>query len=400
MRRQTFSIAAVLLLAALPAFAGKILPQSAGRWTATAGSPLPDTTPSSAGPAVSQAILNEYGWVSTEPTNYASPDGSNTTSIQATVFQMKDPTASYGLYSYLRTPEMARTEFADHSSMSPERVLVLLGNLVLEVRGSDLARFQPELKSLVSTVKTHAQDGPFPTLWQHLPATDMIEHSDHYILGPQALNQLLPGSLGDSMGFQTGAEAELAHYRVNGHEAALLIIDFPTPQLAGQKLKELQTKFNMNGSGSAPGQSAGSPALYAKRSGTLLVIVSAPSNQAEADGLLGQVQSGTEVTWNEPTFQFKEPSIEMMIVGTIVGAGVICLFAIIAGLSFGALRLVVKRYFPGKLFDRKNHLEVLQLGLGSKPINSDDFYGYSAPAGKQNSVDKNLPDRVALRIFR
>jgi hypothetical protein len=182
------------------------------------------------------------------------------------------------------------------------------------------------------------------------------------------------------------------------HETALLIVDFPTPQLAEKQLKELQTKFHVNGSG--PGLSSGTGALYAKRSVTLLAIVSGASSEAEADGLLGLVQSGTEVTWSEPTFQFKEPSIEMMIVGTIVGAGVICLFAVIAGVSFGGLRLIVKRYFPGKVFDRKDHLEVLQLGLGSKPINSDDFYGYSAPAGKASVVDKNLPDRVALRIFR
>jgi len=89
-----------------------------------------------------------------------------------------------------------------------------------------------------------------------------------------------------------------------------------------------------------------------------------------------------------------------MIVGTIFGAGTICMFALIAGVSFGGIRLVVKRLFPGKVFDRNNHLQVLQLGLGSKPINSDDFYGYSAPPAATGFVDKHLPDRVALRIFR
>jgi hypothetical protein len=334
--------------------------------------------------------------VSTEPASYASSTGKDAESIQATVFQMNDPTAGYGLYSYLRTPEMARGEFAEHSSISPDRVLVLVGNLVLEVQGRDLARFQPELKLLVAAVRQHAQDGPLPTLWQRLPQKDLVERSDHYVLGPQALNQLLPGPLGDSVGFQTGAEAELARYHAGSNEVSLLIVDFPTPQLAEQELKELQKKFNVNSSRPA----AGSPALYAKRSLTLLSIVSGASTQAEADGLLGQVESGTELTWNEPTFQFKEPSIEMMILGTLVGTGFICLFALIAGLSFGGLRLVVKRLFPGKVFDSKNHLQVLQLGLGSKPINSDDFYGYSAPAGRANRVDKKLPDRVALRIFR
>jgi hypothetical protein len=58
-----------------------------------------------------------------------------------------------------------------------------------------------------------------------------------------------------------------------------------------------------------------------------------------------------------------------------VGTGVICMFALISGIAFGGLRLVVKRFFPDKVFDRSSHLQVLQLGLGSKPINSEDFYG-------------------------
>ena len=150
--------------------------------------------------------------------------------------------------------------------------------------------------------------------------------------------------------------------------------------------------------GSNPG--AGTPALYASRSVTLLAIVSGAATQAEANRLLSQVQSGTQLTWDEPTFQFKEPTIEAMILGTIIGAGTICMFALVAGVSFGGLRLVVKRLWPGKVFDRSNHLQVLQLGLWSKPINSDDFYGYSTPAAGAAPVDKNLPDRVALRIFR
>jgi hypothetical protein len=115
---------------------------------------------------------------------------------------------------------------------------------------------------------------------------------------------------------------------------------------------------------------------------TLLAIVYGARTQAEADALLKQVESGAEITWNEPTFQFKEPPITAMIAGTIIGAGIICMFAIISGIAFGGVRLVVKRYFPDKVFDRSSHLQVLQLGLGSKPINSEDFYGLERPPRK------------------
>lgn len=337
-------------------------------------------------------ILAEYGVVNFDAHRFTR----GADSLEAAVYKLKDPSGAYGLYSLLRTPDMARANFTEHSSMSSERALVLTGNLVLDIRGKNLAKSQSEVKSLVTAVQPHAKEGPLPTLWQYLPQKDMIERTDRYILGPRTLDQLFPAGMGDSLGFSSGAEAELAHYRLGGRDATLLIADFPTQQIAAQKLADLQKKFNVNGSN----PSSGSPALFASRSVTLVAIVSGASTQAEANRLLSRVQSGTELTWDEPTFQFKEPTIEAMILGTIIGAGMICMFALVAGLSFGGLRIVVKRLWPGKVFDRSSHLQVLQLGLGSKPINSDDFYGYSAPPAGGKQVDKNLPDRVALRIFR
>ncbi len=318
-------------------------------------------------------MLNEYGLVSSVFGQYTR--GSE--SLSAGLYTMKDPSGAYGLYSYLRTPDMARANFTDHSSISRERALVLAGDLVLDVQGKDIAKFEPQLRALVAAIQPRAHEGVLPMLGQYLPQKSMIERTDHYVLGPQTLNQLFPGGIGESLGFRSGAEAELAHYRLLGRDATLLVVSFPTDQIAMRQIAELQKNFNVNGAS----QASGVPQLFAKRSARLLAIVSGATSQTEADTLLDQVQMETELTWNEPTFQFKEPSIEMMIEGSIIGAGTICMFALIAGLSFGGLRLVVKRFMPGKIFDTKNHLEVLQLGLGSKAINSDDFYGYSAPAG-------------------
>ena len=150
----------------------------------------------------------------------------------------------------------------------------------------------------------------------------------------------------------------------------------------------------------APAPAAHAPALFAKRTVTKLSFVSGASTQAEAAILLEQIRSGTEVTWNEPTFQFREPSIEMMIAGALFGTGTICLFAIIAGLAFGGFRIFIKRALPDKVFDRSSHLQVLQLGLASKPINAEDFYGMGGPPPPTANVDEDLPDRIAMRIFR
>jgi hypothetical protein len=290
---------------------------------------------------------------------------------------MKDPSGAYGLYSYLRATDMPHADFTEHSSMSRERALVLVGNIVVEVSGKELPKNGAALKALVAAVAPHAESGLLPTIGDRIPTKGFIDRTDKYVLGPSTLNQFFPLADGDWLGFSQGAEAETAKYRVNGHELNLVIADFPTPQTAAKKVAELQKKFNINESKDANdsnGAESTKP-LYAKRAMTLVAIVSGAATKKEADAVLDQLESGTQITWNEPTFQFKEPSIGMMIVGAITGTGVICLFAIIAGLAFGGVRLVVKRA-TNKVFDRPDQVQVLQLGLSSKPINAEDFYGY------------------------
>jgi hypothetical protein len=398
MRRFVLALFTALLLTSLCASAQQILPHSFAGWTQSgdqvfgpsAAPGLSNAPANASGDAASAA--KEYGWAGGERATYER--GSET--LDVTLYRMKDATGAYGEYSYQRVPGMQRANLTDHSSITPDRALVLAGNLVVNIQGKNLTAHRADLKALVRAVGQHAQHEPLPNLWEDLPEKDVVEGTDRYILGPQTLNQLFPGGLGDSVAFSKGAEAEVAHYRVGGHDATLLIVDFPTPQMAEGMLADIEKNFNVNGSRLG----SNSPALFAARSLTLLAVVTGVRSPAEADSLLNQVHPGTVLTWNEPTFQFKEPSIEVMVVGTIEGTGVICLFALIAGLAFGGLRLVVKRSMPGKIFDRASYVQVMQLGLSSKPINAEDFYGTPDGPTPDVQVDKNLPDRIALRIFR
>jgi hypothetical protein len=392
MHRFPLLLFLALLLTSFRASAQQMLPPSFAGWTESGDQALGLSAASSLGDSDRASAATEYGFAGGERASYV--QGSNT--LDVTLYKMKDPTGAYGEYSYQRMPGMERANLAEHSAITPTRVLVLLGNLVVDIQGKGLTARRKDLKALINAIAQHAEDGPLPTLWEHVPQKNVVEGTDRYVLGPETLNQLFPGDIGDSIGFSKGAEAEIAQYREDGHDATLLIVDYPTPQMAQDMLATVEKKFNVNGS--QPGSD--SPALFAARSLTLVAIVAGMPSQTEAKALLDQVHSGTVLTWNEPTFQFKEPTIEAMVVGTIEGTGIICLFALVAGLAFGGLRLVVKRSLPGKIFDRTNHLQVLQLGLGSKPINAEDFYGAPGGPTPKGTVDENLPDRIALRIFR
>jgi hypothetical protein len=370
MRRSIFLLIVLVFLSVVPAMAQDILPRSFAGWTGD----LKTGVSAAAVTSRQAAAQQEYGSVSSEQATYSRGNEG----LQVTLYRMRDPSGAYGLYSYLRSPDMPHADVTDHSAISRERALVLNGTLVLDIHGTDLPRLSKDLNALIAAIAPKAEQGPLPTVSEHLPIKGFIERSDKYILGPLTLNQFFPVSNEDWLGFSNGAEAEVARYHVDGRELNLLLADFPTPQTAQKKLNELQQIYHVN---STPASNNVSP-IYARRAITLLAIVSGARTQEEANKLLDQIQSGTEVTWNEPTFQFKEPAITTMIVGAIIGTGVICCFALISGIAFGGFRLVIKRLLPDKVFDRSSQMQVLQLGLGSKPINSEDFYGIGKDTSK------------------
>ena len=365
--RPVLALAALLLLAAFSTAGQSLLPASFAGWNETGNSPQ-SAPPGSR----NSAVLEEYGLAGAEVQTYARGGES----VVITLRKFKDSSGAYGAYSFLRTPDMATAHIGPHSSISEDHALILVGTLVVDIAGKNAGKSKPNWQTLYAMLTPHAEAGPLPTLWQHLPENNMLDRSDHYILGPAALALFFPVSRDDWLGFSQGAEAETAQYRIHGHDLTLLIADFPTPQLAQKQLDQMQWKLgvisvNNPSGGIAPGNAP----LYAKRSLTMLAIVSNATSQTEAQALLDQVQSGTVFTWDEPTWQFKEPGIGTMLVGTIYGTMIICAFTLVAGIAFGGFRLLVKRTLPDRVFDRSDQMQILQLGLSSKPINAEDFYG-------------------------
>ena len=306
---------------------------------------------------------------------------------------MRDASGAYGEYTLLRTPDMLQGDLAQYCAISGDHALVLVGNLVVDIHGQELPGKSGQLRALIAAVAPHAEQTALPPLLGELPEKGLIPSTEHYILGPAVLNQFYPVAMGDSLGFTNGAEAELAKYRVNGREIMLLIVDYPTPQSAAGHLKALQQQFNIVTDvklidAKATGakrtdvkqsadreQKAGIPTLYENRTLTSLFFVAGARSEKDAALILGHLESGEVLTLNSPTFSLTQPSIGTIVVGTIVGTGIICLFALISGLAFGGFRMAVKTILPGKVFDRSKELDILQLGLSSKPIKSEDFYG-------------------------
>lgn len=359
-----------LVAAARPAIAQSVLPSSFAGWSASG----PTASAPSSGLSILEpyggpdpVILREYLLKSTEARAYS--QGTRTALI--TLYRFRDPSSAYGAYTFLRNDSLSPVELGSFGCAAGDRALVVVGNLLLEIVAKAARPSDADLKQLVASLDKVADHSPFPSIGEHLPEQGLVRRSEHYVLGPRALAQYVPIGTDDWVGFDHSAETILARYRLAGKDATLLIASYPTQQIAAEKFAAMLRRFTFDPPGGVPPDQT---VLFGKRSSSLIaVVIGAPSREA-ANKLLDQVAYESQVTWNEPKHTLTDPTIGSIVVGAFLGTGAIMLIALAVGLGFGGLRVVLKIFFPNKIFDREKQIEILQLGIYSKPIQAKDFY--------------------------
>ncbi|HVB99668.1 MAG TPA: DUF6599 family protein [Candidatus Dormibacteraeota bacterium] len=362
---------AMLFLAVPPVAAQKVLPARFAGWQAVAAGSSTATAPEPS-PA-NAALFRACHQQSVEQQVYQR----NGATITVTVHRLGDPSYGYSAYSLLRPAPVTDFRPTAHSAVGANEAMLLLGNLLVDISGQNLAADARDFTALAAQLKPHASDEPYPTLWQYLPAERLIPHSDRYALNARTFEQALgvatgPWASGGWVGFeQDDAEAEVAQYRIAGRPATLVLLSYPTSDLAAGHVKEIEKLFDVN-PGAKP--SGGKPVLYARRTGSLVGLVSGAPSQAAAERLLRQIRYQTVVTWNAPPLKPRQLSMGDYVVGSIYGTFAIIVIAFVAGIALGMIRIVAKRFIPGLVFDRRRSVEILQLGLNSKPIDARDFY--------------------------
>jgi hypothetical protein len=377
MRKTLFVAVVVLCLgaAAAPARAQGLLPASFGAWSASSpAQPLSaadlEQSAGSDGP-----VLQEYRIEGGARGSYAR--GEDSASI--TVYHLADPSAAYGLYTFFRSDALTPIEAGSFGCASANRALIVVGNLLIDVTAPRARPSDADLKSLAQTLVPQADSSPFPILGQFLPDAALVHRSEHYFVGPQALARVVPLGADDWVGFGYSAEALTARYRLGGivngggvaNDTVLLLVSYPTQQIAAKQFDAMMRRFPIDPpGGAAPSQ----PVLYGRRISEMVALVVGAPTRAAANSLLDQIQSGDQVTWNEPKTKYTDPSISTIVIRSFLGTGAIMLLAVAAGIGFGGVRLIVKYFLPGRVFDREKQLEILQIGISSKPIRAKDFY--------------------------
>ena len=325
--------------------------------------------------AVNAPVLKEYGFQRLEKAAYTRDDGRNLV-IKAAVFE--DASGAYGAFTYYYSAEMGEETIGGQAAFLNNRVLFHQGNVLVDAvfdRMSVMSAAQLRVLAGLLPQAEGSKDNS-PALPTYLPKRaferNLEQNTTKYILGPVTLDRVgspLPASMVD---FKSGAEVVIGKYAANAGDATLMLIEYPTPQIASERLRQIDSS-HVDPSHPVPQQQPGVATIldvgpfFDTRTGPIIVIAAGPLSKSEARSLMSSISYEADVTWNENTYVTKKDNLANLLFNVIVLCGIVAGLALVAGIAFGGLRVLVKRIFPDSVFDRREAMEIISLHLEDTP---------------------------------
>ena len=328
-----------------------ILPEQFAGWQRH-GSALKSADPALADSANS-AVLKEYGFTDLETATYQREDG-RTLKIRAARFS--DASGAFGAYTFYRQPEMAAEEVGDHAASASPRVLFCRGSVLVDAIFSAVTAMSPsELRELAAGLPRPVGSAVNPPpVRAYLPKREFKPETEKYAEGPRALEQFSAPLPADLVDFSVSSEVSLGEYSTPSGPATLMLIYYPTPQLAAEHLRRIDA---------AQSGAGGSARVVDRRTGPIVAVVGGQASERDARVLLGAVNYEASVTWNENTYFDKKDNAANLLFNVIMLAFIIVGASLIFGIVFGGFRVLMKRLYPGRVFDRQEQLEIIRLNL-------------------------------------
>jgi len=182
-----------------------------------------------------------------------------------------------------------------------------------------------------------------PVLPGYLPARGLAANSERYVLGPASLARFEPRIPPSVAAFHFSAEAQLGTFDSPAGQMRLAIFSYPTQHIARERVEAFEAL----------------PGALVKRSGPLIAVILGPPNADAAERLLAQVRYRASLSWSE-FIPNKRDNIGDLITNIFVLTGILLVFALVSGLAFGGLRVLIRRlWYKGEEQDPmiRLHLE-------------------------------------------
>jgi hypothetical protein len=307
-RERCIAALSFFLLASLAPAA--ILPDTIGDWK---------KAPATAAKPADPKVWQEYGLQDSETAQYAAGEKKYTISA----YRFQDATGALAAFDAAR-PEGSKPTDASSglAAADAKDEAVAVGNYLFIFKN-----YHPkpeELNHLVGEAPKYGQS-PLPTLPRYIP-TGAEPNSERYILGPESLARFAPQISPSTAAFHFNAEAELARYGTPGKETTLVLFNYPTMEMARDRLPHFQEI----------------PGAVVKRSGPLVAVALNPSSPDDAERILSRVRYQAEVTQSEhvPTLKDNPANLFLnVLILCLILAGV----CVLGGLMVGGLRMVLRR---------------------------------------------------------
>jgi hypothetical protein len=351
-----------------PVSAAPILPTEFAGWQVKGAVARSDDP--AAADAVNAPVLKEYGFVRLEKAAYTRDDGRNLV-IRAAVFE--DASGAYGAFTYYYSDEMGEETIGRQAAFLNNRVLFYQGNVLVDAvfdRMSVMSAAQlRELAGLLPQAEGNRNNPP--SLPTYLPKRafqkNFEKNTTKYILGPVTLDRAGSPLLGSMVDFRAGAEVVMGKYAATAGEATLMLIEYPTPQIAAERLRQIDAAHQVTEQQPGVASILDVGPFFDTRTGPIVVIAAGPLSKSEARSLMSSISYDADVTWNENTYVSKKDNLANFLFNAIVLCGIVVGLALVAGIAFGGLRIVVKRFFPDSVFDRREVIEIISLHLEDDP---------------------------------
>jgi hypothetical protein len=337
-----------------------VLPQQFAGWQME-GSPEISNVASAADPT-NPAILSEYGFKDFESATYKSDDG-RTLKIRAARFA--DASGAFGAYTFYLHPEMVREQIGDQAASSNQRVLFYRGQIVIDAVFNQTSVMSPaalrELAGMLPRASGNA--GNLPPILAYMPHHGYQANTEKYAEGPLAANLIGTPLPAETIDFSSNPEVVLGQYSTPSGSATLMLVEYPTPAIAIDHLRRIDAAYHA--AQPQPGVNAVESVgpFFAKRSGPIIAVIAGPIAQSDAQTLLGAVNYEASVTWNENTYFDKKNNLANLLVNIILLCIIIGAISLVAGFAFGGFRVLMRRYFPGRVFGDAEKQEFIALNI-------------------------------------
>jgi hypothetical protein len=270
------------------------------------------------------ALSAELGLDVAEQAEYTAA-GPPAVKFVVSAWRLKDPTSALTFFLANRQPGAAASKLEKVSVSEPDGgSFFIRGNYAFRIKGWTPTK--PDLDAVFAKLPRLDQSG-LPTLPSYLPE-GRLANSDRFIIGPVTLERFEGRISPGTAAFSLSAEAATAKYP-NG--ATLTIFNYPTPEIARQRVEE-----HRKTSGSV-----------VKRAGPMVAVVLGSPDADAAEVLLAKVNYQATLTWNEADPDKEDRRGASTLLSAFVLAGALMLLCVLAGVAFGLIRVAHRKVRKG-----------------------------------------------------